>query len=30
MKKLTEGAVAGIYRAFLQTDSPTEIKKILF
>ena len=30
MKKWTEGAVAGIYRAVLPTDSPTEIKKILF
>ena len=27
MKKWTEGAVAGIYRAVLSTDSPTEFKK---
>jgi len=26
MKKWTEGAVVGIYSAFLPTDSPTEIK----
>jgi predicted ATP-grasp superfamily ATP-dependent carboligase len=26
MKKWTEGVVAGIYKAVLPTDSPTEIK----
>jgi len=30
MKKWTEGAVTGIYRVVLPTDSPTDIKKYYF